>query len=276
VEAFPRKVLVRHLLDLDAKITRTTAPDARVTGASHRDVVSFHHAGRDRNRDGLLSLHPSFAATLCATVRDDPTFTLTHRTGLHVHELSEDGTSHLMNLTRAAAGLARLVPLGPVFSTRTGAGIARDVLPDLDLLLRSLSDLLEGQGKLDAEITAGPPLPTRATGTGPRPEHLVEDRTGPAKDVGKRAEDVVYVLETRPGTTGAISTNTGVAETVVTLALLRVREHFVCFRRFLETLFGLCITRVAVRVILHRQLPVGFLQLRGIRSPAYTQYLVII
>jgi hypothetical protein len=48
-----------------------------------------------------------------------------------------------------------------------------------------------------------------------------------------------------------------VAELVIATALLGVTKHRVGFGRFLETLFGLMIVRIAVGMVFQRQLPIG-------------------
>ena len=55
----------------------------------------------------------------------------------------------------------------------------------------------------------------------------------------------------------------GVPVAVVSLPLVRVGEDLVRFGRLLEPLGGLLVTRVAVRVILERHLPIGFLDIVG-------------
>ena len=57
------------------------------------------------------------------------------------------------------------------------------------------------------------------------------------------------------------------AETVIGGALLVVLEDIIGLGDVLELLFGLLVIRVAVRMILHRQFTIGFLQVVGAGVP---------
>ncbi len=57
-----------------------------------------------------------------------------------------------------------------------------------------------------------------------------------------------------------------VAIAVVGGALLRIAQDAVRLGRFLESLFGILIVRIAVRVVFQRQFAVGALQARRRRS----------
>jgi hypothetical protein len=67
-----------------------------------------------------------------------------------------------------------------------------------------------------------------------------------------------------------------VAELVVGGALLRVAQHLVGLLRLLEVLLGLRVVRIAVRVPLHGEAPVGLLQvlLAGVAVDA--QHFVVV
>ena len=92
-----------------------------------------------------------------------------------------------------------------------------------------------------------------------------------AKDVGEA------------GTTAASSEsaagraiNTGVAKLVVGCALGGIGEYFISFTGFLELMIGVLIIRIPVRMILHRKLAVGSLDLFFIRFPGHPENLVIV
>src|SRR5262245_44236585 len=70
-----------------------------------------------------------------------------------------------------------------------------------------------------------------------------------AEDVAERRENVLDVVEM----VAPIAVYTGVAETVVTRALVGVAEHFKGFGGFLESLDRLFVARVFVRMVLHGQ-----------------------
>src|SRR6185436_5990557 len=96
------------------------------------------------------------------------------------------------------------------------------------------------EGHLDARLDVG--AAARAT----RPaEHVAED-------VGEGREDVAHVGETGAAEAAASAV---VAEAIVELAPLAIRQHLVGLRRLLEARLGVLVVRVAVRVKLHRELP---------------------
>ncbi len=66
------------------------------------------------------------------------------------------------------------------------------------------------------------------------------------------------------------------AELVVGGALLRIGQHIVGLLGFLEPGFGLVIVLIAVRMVLHRETPVSFLQISFVGVPGYAQNFVII
>ena len=66
------------------------------------------------------------------------------------------------------------------------------------------------------------------------------------------------------------------AEAIVGGALLRVAEHAIRLGGLFEFLFGVRIVRIAVRMVLQRQLPVGGLHLSVVRIPANAENFVIV
>src|SRR5262249_57928366 len=131
---------------------------------------------------------------------------------------------------------------------------------DLDVGLRAEGRLLEGQLEVVAEVGA-------AAGPAPAaPEEVAE-----AKEV---AEDVAEVREDRG--VEAAAPEPGVPEAVVALALLGVAEDAVGLGRLLEALLRLLVARVAVRVVLEGQLPVGGLDLLLAGSPGHPDDLLVV
>src|SRR4029077_19569820 len=94
-----------------------------------------------------------------------------------------------------------------------------------------------------------------APGGAHRPEHLLENI---GETAGKSAAEAEIA-----GTAAAVLKG-GMAEAVVGGTLLIVLQDVVGFVQVLELLLGRLVTRIAVRVILHRELAVGALQLLGI------------
>jgi hypothetical protein len=66
------------------------------------------------------------------------------------------------------------------------------------------------------------------------------------------------------------------AEAVICAALIGVGEHRVGFARFFEFLFGVGIVGIAVRMVLHRQLAVGALDLLVAGPTLHPQHLVVV
>src|SRR5579871_3100582 len=63
---------------------------------------------------------------------------------------------------------------------------------------------------------------------------------------------------------------------IVDRALLRIRQHLAGFLGLFEELLGLLVIRIAVGMVLHRQPPVGLLDLRLSSGLGYVEYLVVI
>jgi hypothetical protein len=76
----------------------------------------------------------------------------------------------------------------------------------------------------------------------------------------KLAEDVAEILEYRgikPGTGGRRAADAGVAESVVSCALVSVSQDSIGFADFLELLLSIRIVGIPVGVILERELAIG-------------------
>src|SRR5262249_4375510 len=133
------------------------------------------------------------------------------------------------------------------------AGRARLLARNLDRGLGAGRGLLERDLEVVAEI--GPAL--RAAAATASAEEIAE-----AEDVAEAAEDVLEADEdARIESRAAAARDAGVAESIVEAALLAIGEHRVRFGRFLERLLGLVVARVAVGVVLQRELAIGALDL---------------
>src|SRR6195256_4611772 len=80
----------------------------------------------------------------------------------------------------------------------------------------------------------------------------------------------------RAATAARAGLDSGVTVLVVGGPLVRVAQHLAGFLRLLEGLLRPPVVGIAVRVILHRQAPVGLLDLGLSRCLGYVQYLVIV
>jgi len=67
-----------------------------------------------------------------------------------------------------------------------------------------------------------------------------------------------------------------VSELIVRGALVRVAEDLARLLRLLEFLFGVAVVRIPVRMKLHRQATIRFLDLRFGRVLRYVEYLVVV
>ena len=154
--------------------------------------------------------------------------------------------AHVAGAGAGAAGLCTGARLG----ARTAAGLAAVPARHADLGREALGRLLERD--LHAVAQVGAAIHRIASAARAAAEDVAEDV---AERIGKAAEAL--------GPAAAESARTlaepGVTEAVVGRALAGVGQHFVGFLRFLELLFGYLgvAVRVAVRVMLHRELAIG-------------------
>ena len=63
---------------------------------------------------------------------------------------------------------------------------------------------------------------------------------------------------------------------IISGAFLGIAQDAVRLGGFLESLFGILIVRIAIRVVFQRQFPVGALQARVVTVAAYTQDFVVV
>ena len=78
-----------------------------------------------------------------------------------------------------------------------------------------------------------------------------------AKEIAQDIAEIPKGFRVEALSSARCSRHALVAETIIRRPLLRIGQHAVGFGRFLELLFGRLIARIAVRMMLHRQLPIG-------------------
>lgn len=105
--------------------------------------------------------------------------------------------------------------------------------------------------------------------------------TARTKDIAKAkevSEDVGEILEIRwiESAEASGATDAGVAELVIARAFVGVAEHGVGFAALLEALLCVRIVRIAIRMVLHRELAIRTLDLDFGRGATYAEYLVVI
>jgi hypothetical protein len=134
---------------------------------------------------------------------------------------------------------------------------------DIDLPGEAKGGLHEGYLHVIAQI--GP----RPGGT-PRPGAPVAEAEDIAEDVAETAEDIAAGKALKAGTAQSF-----VSVLIVYFSFLRVAEHLIGLGGFLELLFRLPVSRVSVRMVLHRQAAVAFLEILFGGGAGYLQNFII-
>lgn len=170
--------------------------------------------------------------------------------------------AHLTDATTSGTGDRA----GALLGTRAIAGLAADQGRHADGHGGAAHRFFQIQLEGVAQIRAALGTTTRAAASTAKEvaEHITED-------IGE-----VGAAETGPTTATHLRVDPSVAVLVVGRTLGRVRKYFVGLVGLLEFLFGVFVVRVAVRVIFHRQAPIGLLQLGFTSAALDPQDLVII
>src|SRR6185312_14752138 len=138
---------------------------------------------------------------------------------------------------------------------------------DLDLGIVAGEGLLERDLEIVAKIGAAA-LAGAAPLSHEIAEHLVED-------VGEAGAEI-ELEAAGPSAATAAAFEGGMAEPVVGRALLVVAQHVVSFVDCLESLLGFRVAGIAIRMILHRQLAEGLLQIFLTGVAGHPELLVIV
>src|SRR5882757_2407843 len=241
--AFEELVCFYRQYNVEIALRPTRTP--RVAFTLIANAGSIFDASRHADADGM------------AAVSKPGTIALQTRMGNHLPRPVADRTSasngeKTLLVTNLSAAIALLTGLGPATGRRPGSPAlgAHLSAADLDFCLLAESSFFKLQREIVANVAAAlyPSIATVAAHV----EHLPEEVS----------EDISHVSGGKSLETGSTrAADSGVSVTIVGSALLRIREHLVCFARLLELLFRLRIIRVAVGMKLHRQAPVGGLQL---------------
>src|SRR5579859_3824441 len=241
--AFEELVCFYRQHDIEISLRPTPAPGVAFTLIAN--AGSIFDAGRHADTDGVAAVSKPSAIALLARMSN------------HLPRPIADGTrasngEETLLVTNLSTATALLTGLGPATGGRPRSPALGADLSTANLDFRLLAErcFFKLKREIVANVTATlhPSIPTVAAHV----EHFAEEIS----------EDISYVsggktLEAR----STRAADSGVSITIVGRALLRVREDLVGFARLLEFLFRLRIIRVAVGMILHRQAPVGSLQL---------------
>ena len=182
---------------------------------------------------------------------------------------------HVGQTPRAVAGRARPVG-GGVPGPRAAAFVAGHGLGDLELLRHARGDLLQRQLHLDPDIRPAVHATAAPCGRGAEPAPEVS-----AEDVAELREDVLHrEAASEPseasGSAARSAVHAGVAELVVTGALVGIRQHVVGLRGLLEFLLGLLVPGVLVGVVLDGRLAVCLLYFVSVSVFLDAQHFVVI
>ena len=175
-----------------------------------------------------------------------------------------DGKKALLHLDASAAVARRT---GDSLGSRrcTGA-FARGAFlhaVDDDVFGRPLDGFFKRDFKVVTEMVAA----FRTAGTA----SATAKKAPESKHVVEMAEDVAHI-----GPAVARAPEAIFAVLIVNLAFLRVAQNFISFGAFLELRFGLWVSLVVVRMPLHGEFPVGFLDFFFVRFARDAEYVVII
>src|SRR6266700_3660464 len=224
-------------LDLHLEVACRTAVHPGLAFSREANAVAVVDSRRDFHGERFLLLYARGAVAARAGFRDDFSGPVAGRAGSRLGS----GLG-----ARALAGFAIFVRR----NSNPGFGAARRLL----------------QRDLEVVAQVGP-----AVYRGAAAARLVEDV---AEDI---AERVGEAREPRAGTRHArLRIDPGVPVTVVGGALVGVGQDFVRLFCFLEKLFGLGVVRVSIRVMLHREAPIGLLDRLLVRVAVDAQHFVVI
>jgi hypothetical protein len=264
-------------LALEERVFFYMQHNVKVTGRAP-EITSFSQAGI---ADARAVFHPSgnfgldlsffqystFPPTLGTWVGDHGAATLTGRACAGDAEETLL-VANLAATTTASAGYRSFAGCGP-----GSAALLADLVPAYrDLCFGSKDRFFEFQADVFSQI--GSPL--RAAATAPSSTTTTTTKKVPkpeevAKDIAEILEDAGIESGSRGG--GA---DTSVTESVVQSTLLLIRQNGVRFAALFELLFRIRVIRIAVGMVLQRQLAICALDLDVRSRAAYAQNFVVI
>src|ERR1043166_3728120 len=266
VVALPLEEFVLFDVDDDVEVARRAALRPRLALAREPQA----RAGLDPRRIPplhlLLALDAPRAATLLARVAD----ALARAAATAARPSHGEEALLVAHLPRAPALLA-------AFGLRAGRGpaalavLAGFEARDSELRRHPGGGLFERHLQIVAEVCGAlrPRAPSARPGTSA--EHVAE-----AEEVAEDVLDAAEPLRAPARRAPRARRDSGVAEVVVARALLGVGEDGVGFRRLLESLLGLMVAGVLVRVVADGELAVGALDLGLARAPAHAEDFVVV
>ena len=237
--------------DLDVQIAGWPAIRAGLAIAGRADAHALVDPGRNLDFECLGLLDAALAAAGGARLGNDLASAAAGRAGLLD---AEEALTH-RDRTRTIAAAAHL-GAGPWLGTAALAGFAALVGWNADLRVLASGSFFQRDLHLVGQITAAEHL--LATTAAALATAATEDVP---EDVAEGLGEATHIVATRAETASHVRVDARMAVLVVGGALLRVGEHLVGLLGLLELLFRLLrvVPLVAVRVVLHRQLAIGLL-----------------
>ena len=251
--------------DLDVQVAGRAAVGTRLAVAGRADAHAVVDAGGHLDLQRLGLLDATGTVTGLARILHHLATAVAGGTGL-LHREEALLHAHLALAVTGATGLGLGAGLG------AGALASGAVFPggDADLGLVAVGGLLQrdfhGVAQVGTTEDLVGPAPSAAAA-----EDVAEDV---AEGLGKATEAPCAAARATAHATHAV--NAGVAVAVIGVALAAVAQHVVGLAHFLELVFGLLVTRVAVRVIFHGHLAIGLLDFFVGGVLAHPQHRVIV
>src|SRR5882672_7280297 len=243
-------------------ISRGTTFTAGVALTGYPHLGSRIYSRGDLQVESPFPDYAAFSMTSMATILDKLAGAMTLAAGARYSEKALLET----HLAVAVAGGAR-GRTGTLLSSTAIAFRTCIVAWNFDLGSCSESGFLERQLDIVAKIRA--PLDATATAAG-------AEEVAASEDVAENVAEVGKYIRIESETTAGCRTHAGMPETVVLPAFLRIAQDRVRFCGFLESFFGFFVIRIAIRVVLKRELAVGAFDFlfRGVARNA--QHVVIV
>ncbi len=255
---------VRLDMDLDIEVARRAAVDAGFAVAGRADPHAFVDAGRDLDLEGLLRLDLALAVAFDARLGDVLAGAVALRASL-LHREEALRHADLADAFTSGAGLDVRARLGAV----AVAVIAVVPVRYADLRLVAVRGLLERDLHAVAQVGAAIDLRTAAL---PAPGCLAKDV---AEDIAEGLGEAAVALGTAEAARH-VRVHARVPVLVVGRLLFGVGEHLVGLLGLLEFLLRILAVRIAVRVVLHRELAIRLLDVVVARVLAHPEHFVVV
>ena len=246
--------------DVQIAIGRAFAAGIAFAGNAH--LVAVIDAGGNLQFDSPFLHHTAFAPAGLAGILDDlpRSAALGARTRDAEEALLE---AHLaMTIARRAGRRA-----AALLSTTAGAFEAGLVSGILDLLRCAESGIFKFQLQIVAKIRSALHSTSPATAT----EHISE-----TEYIAEHIAEVGKDARIEPGVSTGSAAESGMPISVVCRTFLGIGKHRIGFGSLLESVFGLFVAGIAIRVVLKRKLSIGALQFLIARRFSDAQDFVII